>query len=666
MSQSLPPHPTIEALKKQAKQLLAAHKSGAAAVCETLRLLKRFAEAADAEILSAKVPLTDAQFALAMDYGFDSWAALKRHVEATPAGPARSVTVFGQVTSETTGQPIEGVEVRVQADVMHLTPLAYARTVTDAEGRYERRLEWNGSDRPEVLVQCRHEAFRFRCINAAEREDSSDAPRQLTPDQRLQRDVQLSEGFTLELRVEDEEHLPVAGAEVGVLADNGLTVSCRSFRDRLTGTTGLAPALVTDAHGRLRIEGLSATVPDGYEYVLDVDHSQYVTHILPGIDKLPRDGAVTQVTVRLERGRRLTGRVIAADADRPIEGAEVRYVYYPYGIIPNGRPRPCCERATTDPHGHFEMGLPQKIVGPLTVSHPAWQSAEVILGDRSLAEPITVQMLSGHVVTGQVLGRDGQPAADAEVVAWTTTTGVPNENLLNTARTDGQGRFKLGGLPADRRVWLVAKDGADSYVCFGVREVRAGEGPVVFDGRDVVEVDGCVVDEAGQPVSVRVACFVHAPLDQSACLLSTVNPSDRLGHFRAVVPRNGTVLLTLSSHDDIFSSPFFNTVTVTTRDGRLDRPLTITAKPPHEQSLKLVDAVDGHPIAEADITLIPIHLWYGMWEGYSDEAGNLLIDHLPPGEAEVFVVARGYQPVTDHPATVPTAEKIVVRLTPKD
>ena len=663
MSQSLPPHPTVEALKKQAKQLLSAQRSGDAGACSTLRTLRRFAEAPDADILAATLSLTEVQFALAMDYGFENWTAMKQRVEAGPTGPARSVTVSGQVTSAATDQSIEGVEVRVQAQAMYLTPLAYTCTVTDAEGSYECRLEWNGSDRPNVLVQCRHEAFKLRCIDAGEQEDNSDVPRQLTPGQRLQRDVQLSEGFTLELRVEDEEHLPVEGAEVTILADDGMTVSHRSLRDHLTGTTGLPPALLTDAHGRLRIEGLSAAVPDGYQYVLEVDHNQYVTHMLLGIDKLPRKGAVTQVTVRLERGRRLTGRIIAANTDRPIEGAEVRYVYYPYGIIPNGRPRPCCEKAFTDPHGHFELGLPQEIVGPLTVSHPAWQSAEVILGDRSLAEPITIQMLPGHVVTGQVLDRDGRPAGDAEVVA--VTMGAPHGKILNTARTDGQGLFKLGGLPVDQRVWLAAKDGADSYVCFGVREVRPGEDHVVLDGREVVEVDGSVVDEAGQPVSVRVACFVHAPLDQSGCMLSRANPSDRLGHFRAVVPRHGGVLLSLSSHDDIFSSPFFNVVTVTTRDGRLDRPLTIRAEPTYEQALRLVDAVDGQPIAEADITLSPVHLWYGMWGGTSNEAGTLVIDHLPPGDAEVFVVAKGYQPLIEHPITVPTGQPHALRLTPK-
>jgi protocatechuate 3,4-dioxygenase beta subunit len=514
-----------------------------------------------------------------------------------------------------------------------------------------------------VLVQCRHEAFRFRCSDVTDREDGTDVPKPLTPGQRLQADVRLREGFTLELRVEDEEHLPVEGAKVHFLADDGLTVSHRSFRDRLTGREGLAPAPATDAQGRVRIEGLSATVPDGYQYVLVVDHTQYVTHILPGIDKLPRDGNVAQLTVGLERGQRVAGCVIAGDTGRPIEGAEVRTVYHPYGIISNGRPWPCCERAATDPHGHFDVGLPQEITAPLTVNHSAWQSATVILGDRSLAQPITVQMVPGHVVTGQVLGRDGRPVADADVEA--VATGSSLWSILNTARADGQGMFKLGGLPTDRRVWLVARDSADNYVCFGIMEVHAGEDHVVLDGRDVVEVDGRVVDEAGRPVSVRVSCLVHAPLDESGCILSKADPLDRLGHFRAALPRNGTVLLALAAHDDLFASPFFNVAAVTTRDGHVDRPLTITGQPPCEQALKLVDAATGQPIAEAEVTLSPIHLWFGMWVGYTNEAGRLVIDHLPPGKAEVFVVARGYEPLIEHPVTVPTDGEIVIRLEPK-
>ena len=80
MSPTLPPKPSLRHLSEQAKDLVKRHGRGDAGVCATLRRLRRFVGAGDADILSADVALHDAQFALAMDYGFGSWAELKAHV----------------------------------------------------------------------------------------------------------------------------------------------------------------------------------------------------------------------------------------------------------------------------------------------------------------------------------------------------------------------------------------------------------------------------------------------------------------------------------------------------------------------------------------------------------------------------------------------------------
>jgi len=81
MTPSLPPKPSLRFLKEQAKDLHKAHKASDASCCDVLRKLKRFADASDADILATEVPLKEVQFALAMDYGFASWAELKSKVE---------------------------------------------------------------------------------------------------------------------------------------------------------------------------------------------------------------------------------------------------------------------------------------------------------------------------------------------------------------------------------------------------------------------------------------------------------------------------------------------------------------------------------------------------------------------------------------------------------
>jgi ankyrin repeat protein len=71
-SRSLPPHPDLAQQKKQSKELLRAHIAGDNEARERVRA-----------VLPDKqhIALGDAQFVLAREYGFASWAALKHHVD---------------------------------------------------------------------------------------------------------------------------------------------------------------------------------------------------------------------------------------------------------------------------------------------------------------------------------------------------------------------------------------------------------------------------------------------------------------------------------------------------------------------------------------------------------------------------------------------------------
>ena len=75
----LPARPSLEQLRKQAKDLLQLFRAGDAGAVQRFRdAIPRFA-AADPP---ADAPLADAQFVLAREYGFRSWAELVRHVES--------------------------------------------------------------------------------------------------------------------------------------------------------------------------------------------------------------------------------------------------------------------------------------------------------------------------------------------------------------------------------------------------------------------------------------------------------------------------------------------------------------------------------------------------------------------------------------------------------
>lgn len=78
----LPSRPNLEQYKKQAKDVVKEYKSGDA---ETLQRLKathpRFHAMQDSEIAKAKFTLTDAQFVIAREHGFDSWPRFSRQIE---------------------------------------------------------------------------------------------------------------------------------------------------------------------------------------------------------------------------------------------------------------------------------------------------------------------------------------------------------------------------------------------------------------------------------------------------------------------------------------------------------------------------------------------------------------------------------------------------------
>ena len=662
MSQSLPPHPSLEALKKQAKQLVAACKSGDASICSTLRLLKRFTDASDADILSAKVSLTEAQFALAMNYGFESWAKLKAHVESGATGPARSATVFGQITNAATGGPIEGVDVRVQTEDTGVRRRGHALTHTDAQGHYECHLEWNESDRPDVTIQCRHEAYEYLWEDVSDRDADSGIPRRLDPGERLQRDIQLTEGFTLDLHVEDDRQRPAQRAVVRILEDDGVKVLHSSIGDYVADKDQPNRYDQTDSQGRLRIEGLSAN-PNGYTYVLEIEHIGCVTYRLHDIEKLPREGAVVQLTVRLEKGRRLTGRVISADTGRPIGGANVGCQSPGYGKIWGGRPRTDWAGALSGPDGRFEItGLPDAPAKSLAARHANWPETEVPLADPP-AEPIIVRMRPGRSVTGEVFDRLGRPAVDGEVRA--VQVSGPDRRSICTSNVDADGRFRMNGLPADQRVWLLATAEVNGFTCLGFAELGADGEHVVFDGRERVDVAGRVVDSAGETIQARVSCHVHAPPHQSGWALSESVQPDQLGHFRATLPRNGTVVLRLTPYNGMASTQFFSAVSVTTRDGRPDRPLTIQAGPAYSLAIRSLDARSDRPIARASVIAMPVD-WLLLGDRISDENGEVLFTSLPPCEVSISVGANGYQSLLDHRVTVSADEEIVLRLMPQD
>jgi ankyrin repeat protein len=81
-TRSLPPRPSVTQLKIQANELHQEHRDGVpSAAARIAAHHPRFKGQRLQAVLDAVIPLADAQLVIAREYGFDTWARLKHHVE---------------------------------------------------------------------------------------------------------------------------------------------------------------------------------------------------------------------------------------------------------------------------------------------------------------------------------------------------------------------------------------------------------------------------------------------------------------------------------------------------------------------------------------------------------------------------------------------------------
>lgn len=80
-ARQLPKRPNLEQLKRQAKDLLHAARANDAAALARFRILPTYTNATPDTLAHAPLALHDAQSVIARELGFDSWNALRAHVE---------------------------------------------------------------------------------------------------------------------------------------------------------------------------------------------------------------------------------------------------------------------------------------------------------------------------------------------------------------------------------------------------------------------------------------------------------------------------------------------------------------------------------------------------------------------------------------------------------
>ena len=308
--------------------------------------------------------------------------------------------------------------------------------------------------------------------------------------------IRLRPGAGASGTVVDAAGAPIEGARV--IAE----VATRSYDHsdpRLDGA-------ITDAKGRWRLAGLPRETVRFHAY-----HAAFAP-----TTSAPRQlasGDHDDVTLVLERGARLAGRVVRADGT-PAPGAEVRLT----GADARSSQ---VRRLRADGDGRFTLGgLPRRIVHVMAAEHGATsEMARVDLAAGTPPELVLALALDG-AITGVVVTSSGEPVGEARVVAAPVSTDDPRERLVARLRgrpstvADGDGGFRLEGLePGAYLVRAIRPGGAPQLVHMksGVR-IETGTTGARVEVDDLTALVGKVAFRDGKaPASFSIALGNAAP-----------------------------------------------------------------------------------------------------------------------------------------------------------
>ncbi|HZF11130.1 MAG TPA: carboxypeptidase-like regulatory domain-containing protein [Thermoanaerobaculia bacterium] len=296
-------------------------------------------------------------------------------------------------------------------------------------------------------------------------------------------EVTLAPGLAIEGVVTDRGGSPVAGAKVGleppaVASGAELKIADDPALSRLTRT---------EADGSFRL----ADLPRGAPFNLRVDHPDYVPV------RLVRVTAPTPEPLRIElkTGRSVTGRVVGPRGE-PVPGARVAQVEQ------EGAGSRVTGLEETDAKGVFRLTRVAAGTLRLEVSANGYRRRRTdgipILEDRDV-EGIEVTLDPGASLSGRVLDSRGEPVAGARVSAFgeERPPGGPFFGFLHPVRTDGAGRWSIGGLAPGRA--RVQADSSRGQVEARL-QLEAGENHLDLTLPARAEVSGRVSDEEGAPL----------------------------------------------------------------------------------------------------------------------------------------------------------------------
>jgi protocatechuate 3,4-dioxygenase beta subunit len=434
---------------------------------------------------------------------------------------SRGRSANGRVVEKKTSAPVAGAELRLMSSSRAAVP-RWARGGDDAaeEAAFTAVSSSDGSYRFEHLPPGKFDLSVTASGYAPQRVPGLEVSAAQAATFGL---VSLERGAIVEGEVVDRGGQPLAGATVfvhppgaaGARGDAVLRFASEAEETR-QGVSG--------ADGSFTVRGLTP----GATAEVTVRREGFVTQTVTHVELPP----AAPLRIVLEPSARVSGRVVD-DRGEPIAGATVT-VRAPDAALPVGLEGRLVE---TDVAGTFV--LLDLAAGPIAISamarnHLSSEPLLLDLGARADVQDVELTLRRGATIEGVVLTSSGQPATAARV---TLNSGITPERMLEreiagSARTDGEGRYRLEGIPAGPQALSASQEGYRTAIRDLV--VQPGANQLDFRLAEGLRVGGRVIDRGGAPIAGAAVSLMMT--SGSGAMHNEMSAPDGTFRFTGVAP----------------------------------------------------------------------------------------------------------------------------------
>ncbi|HEX4825149.1 MAG TPA: carboxypeptidase-like regulatory domain-containing protein [Candidatus Polarisedimenticolaceae bacterium] len=364
--------------------------------------------------------------------------------------------------------------------------------------------------------------------------------------------------------------------------------------------------------------------------------------------KITSDEVTDIGTVRLEDGRTLRGRVIAAKDDAPIPGATVT-VTQPqgFGRIMSGDPP--AGSAITSLDGHFEIAGLEARTYAVDAGQPDYSPSSgrvEIVADQD-PDDFIIHLSKGGTITGMVRDANRQPIPQAGVLLVSPSRG---DGGPQSASTGPDGRYTFDKIaPGDYMVIRAPSGGGPLMLFGGMKSVAVREGEVTtydIDEAAKVNASGRVL-KAGQPVPNAMVFFTTPdPNGEAGDLRQT--RTDENGHYQIGLDKGGTYMVMVTTMSGMFGGAR-SAVSVEVPDG--PNPVVDVTLKGASITGHVTSNQDGKPVSGAVVTASATGSaasgttggGHGGLQGASQPDGSFSVDGVDAGTYKLTVAASGYR-----------------------